>query len=35
MDDAVAARTGTTLRLWHHFEATPERVFAAWTNRKR
>jgi uncharacterized protein YndB with AHSA1/START domain len=31
MDDAVAARTGTTLRLWHKFEATPERVFAAWT----
>jgi len=31
MDDAIAARTGTTLRLWHKFEATPERVFAAWT----
>ena len=31
MDNAVAAETGTTLRLWHRFEATPERVFAAWT----
>jgi uncharacterized protein YndB with AHSA1/START domain len=31
MDDAIAAGTDTTLRLWHRFEATPERVFAAWT----
>jgi len=31
MDKAVAAETGTTLRLWHRFEAAPERVFAAWT----
>ena len=31
MDNVVAAETGTTLRLWHKFEATPERVFAAWT----
>jgi uncharacterized protein YndB with AHSA1/START domain len=31
MDKAVAAETGTTLRLWHRFEAVPERVFAAWT----
>ena len=31
MDNAVAAGTGTTLRLWHRFEAPPERVFAAWT----
>jgi DNA-binding transcriptional ArsR family regulator len=31
MDNEVAAGTGTTLRLWHRFEAFPERVFAAWT----
>src|SRR4249919_18532 len=31
MDDTVAERTGATLRLWYRFEATPERVFAAWT----
>jgi uncharacterized protein YndB with AHSA1/START domain len=31
MDFAVAAETGVTLRLWHRFEASPERVFAAWT----
>ena len=31
MDNTVAAGTGTTLRLWHRFEAPPERVFAAWT----
>lgn len=31
MDNAVAAKTGTTLRLRHRFEATSERVFAAWT----
>ena len=31
MDNAVAAKTGTTLRLGHRFEAPPERVFAAWT----
>src|SRR4051794_18776330 len=31
MDDAVTAETGITLRLWHRFEAPPERVFAAWT----
>ena len=31
MDNAVTAGTGTTLRLWHRFEARPERVFAAWT----
>jgi len=31
MDNAIAAGTGTTLRLRHRFEASPERVFAAWT----
>jgi uncharacterized protein YndB with AHSA1/START domain len=31
MDIAVATGTDTTLRLWRRFEATPERVFAAWT----
>jgi uncharacterized protein YndB with AHSA1/START domain len=31
MDDTLAARTDTILRLWHRFEAAPERVFAAWT----
>jgi uncharacterized protein YndB with AHSA1/START domain len=31
MDIAVAAGTGTTLRLWHRVKAAPERVFAAWT----
>ena len=31
MDDFVASGTGTALRLRHRFEATPERVFAAWT----
>jgi uncharacterized protein YndB with AHSA1/START domain len=31
MDDTITATTDTTLRLWHRFEATPERVFAAWT----
>ena len=32
MDPLIAARTGNALRLRHWFEATPERVFAAWTN---
>jgi uncharacterized protein YndB with AHSA1/START domain len=31
MDGTVAARTDTTLRLRRRFEASPERVFAAWT----
>jgi uncharacterized protein YndB with AHSA1/START domain len=31
MDDTITATTDTTLRLWHRFEAAPERVFAAWT----
>jgi uncharacterized protein YndB with AHSA1/START domain len=31
MDDAVATGTDTALRLWRRFEASPERVFAAWT----
>ena len=31
MDNAAAAGTSTTLRLWHRFEAPRERVFAAWT----
>lgn len=31
MDHAVATGAGSTLRLRHRFEATPERVFAAWT----
>jgi uncharacterized protein YndB with AHSA1/START domain len=30
MDDA-AIGTGTTLRLRHRFEASPDRVFHAWT----
>ena len=29
MDDV--AGSGTTLNLWHRFEASPERVFDAWT----
>ena len=31
MDDTAATGAGTTLRLWHRFDATPARVFAAWT----
>ena len=31
MDAAFAVGAGTTLRLRRRFEATPERVFAAWT----
>ncbi len=31
MDETLARGTDTTLRLWHRFAATPERVFAAWT----
>ena len=31
MDDTIATTAGTTLWLWRRFEATPERVFAAWT----
>jgi len=31
MDNAIAAGASTTLRLRHRFEASPERVFQAWT----
>ena len=31
MVDAAIAKAGTTLRLQYRFEATPERVFHAWT----